>query len=316
LQRVPASRMSASAPRLVYQGSVNAWECDDGGHLNVRFHFERAMTGLAHLSAALAMPRAFALGAGATLLPMEAHVRFLKEARAGAPLVMHGGVAQIGESDARLLLDMRHGDGAPAAAFTISARHADPRALRAFAWSSRTRVAAKALAVKPPDHAKPRSIDLARTPGEASLARAVKLGARRIGAHLVRPEQCDAFGRLSAEFVFGFVSDSVPNLLADWRAALASDGAVTPAGAVLEARIVFRRWPQAGDLIEVHSAFAAIDEKTQRLVHWLIDPDSGAAWASVEAVSLTFDVATRKTIIASPAVRAAFAPQVVAEMSV
>jgi acyl-CoA thioester hydrolase len=307
--------MSAAAPRLVYQGSVNAWECDDGGHLNVRFHFERAMTGLAHLAAALAMPRAFAQGAGATLLPTEAHLRFLKEARAGAPLVMHGGVVQLGESDARFLFDLRHGDGAPAAAITLSARHVDPRQLRAFAWSTRTRAAAKALAAKLPDHAKPRSIDLARAPGEASLARAAKLGAQRIGAVLVRPDQCDAFGRLRAEFALGFVSDSAPNLLADWRAALAAGADVIPAGAVLEARIAFRRWPQAGDLIEVHSAISEIGEKTLRLVHWLIEPESGAAWASLEVVALSFDVKTRKALAASEAVREAFKAQVIAEMT-
>ena len=42
-------------PAPLYQGSVNTWECDDGGHLNVRFHLERAMIGLAHMADALDM---------------------------------------------------------------------------------------------------------------------------------------------------------------------------------------------------------------------------------------------------------------------
>ena len=49
----------APLPAPLYQGSVNTWECDDGGHLNVRFHFERAMVGLAHFARALEMTRAF-----------------------------------------------------------------------------------------------------------------------------------------------------------------------------------------------------------------------------------------------------------------
>ena len=102
----------APLPAPLYQGSVNTWECDDGGHLNVRFHLERAMAGLAHLGAALGVPRAFTQAAGSTLVPFEAHIRFLKEARPGAPLVMHGGVVKLGDSDASICLDMRHADGA------------------------------------------------------------------------------------------------------------------------------------------------------------------------------------------------------------
>ncbi|HYD73663.1 MAG TPA: thioesterase, partial [Candidatus Binatia bacterium] len=79
---MPSVTHPAPLPAPLYQGSVNSWECDDGGHLNVRFHFERAMIGLAHFARALEMPRA---AAGATLAPLEAHIRFLKEARPGAP---------------------------------------------------------------------------------------------------------------------------------------------------------------------------------------------------------------------------------------
>ena len=133
----------APLPAPLYQGSVNTWECDDGGHLNIRFHLERAMVGLAHFAHALDMPYAFTKTAGATLVPLEVHVRFLKEARPGAPLIMHGGVVKLGESDATLCLDMRHGDGAPGTVFTLRLAHADTRGFRAFPWSERSRAAAK-----------------------------------------------------------------------------------------------------------------------------------------------------------------------------
>lgn len=148
-------------------------------------------------------------------------------------------------------------------------------------------------------------------PCNATLARALSLGATRIGASTVAPDDCDPFGRLRGEHVFGRVSDSVPHLLRSFRETLASDG-VTPAGAVVEARIVFRRWPRAGDLIEIYSGVAEVGDKTLRLVHWLCDPETGAAWASIEAVNLTFDIATRKTIAPRADVRAALAKRVVA----
>lgn len=304
-------------PAPLYQGAANTWECDEGGHLNVRFQIERAMAGLALLSAALDMRSA---NGGAVLLPLELHARFLKEARPGAGLIMHGGVIEIDEHEAIVCLDMRHADGAPASTFRFRVAHVEPRVLKTFPWSTRAREAAKRLTCALPDHAKPRSIDLSQAPGEVSLARAIALGAARIGAHAVTPDQCDAFGRLRAEHVFGRVSDSIPTMLAQWRREIADAAStvapVEPAGAVVEARIVFRRWPRAGDLIEVRSGVSEVAEKTNRFIHWLLDPVSGAAWASLEAVALTFDIATRKAIAPSAAARKTMAARAIPEMRV
>ncbi|MGQ0532501.1 MAG: thioesterase family protein [Caulobacteraceae bacterium] len=306
----------APLPAPLYQGSVNTWECDDGGHLNVRFHFERAFAGLAHMARALGLPRAYAESAGSTLIAQEAHVRFLKEARPGAPLVMHGGVVELGETDATLCLDMRHADGARGTVFTFKMRHVETRGLRGFPWSARTKDAAKRLKCKLPDHAKPRSIDLTQAPAHVTRQRAVELGATRIGGALVQPDQCDALGRLRGEHIAGRISDSAPNLLTQWRNAVASDSGAAPAGAVVEARVVFRKFPRAGDLIEVHSGIVEIGDKTLRLVHWIVDPESGGAWASMEAVALTFDTSTRKAIAPSAEARERVGKLVVAGLSV
>lgn len=298
-------------PAPLYQGSVNTWECDDGGHLNVRFHLERAMAGLAHMACALEMPRAFTHAAGATLQPIELHARFLREARPAAALVMHGGVVTLGDADATLCLDMRHADGAPSSCFTFRVAHVETRGFRRFPWSSRTRAAAKQLACTPPAHALPRSVDLDAAPSAAGRQAALDAGALRIGGAAVTVDQCDAFGKLRAEHFVGRVSDSVPNLLAQWRQDAAGNGAAAPAGAVVEARIVFRNFPRPGELIEIYSGVAEVGEKTLRLVHWIVDPETGAAWASMEAVALTFDAATRKAIAPSAEARARMAKRIV-----
>ena len=317
---MPARGVSHPAllPAPLYQGSANTWECDDGGHLNIRFHLERALIGLAHFAHALEMKRAFCDAACATLVPLEAHMRFLKEARPGAPLIMHGGVVSMSETEAQICLDMRHSSGAPSSAFTLRVMHAETRDLRPFAWSARSRAVAKTLACALPAHAKPRSVDVTRTPGDAHLRRAREIGATRIGAAMVSPDQCDAFGRMRGEHFVGRVSDSVPNLLAQWRKDAAAEAGAQgeAAGAVVEARLVLRRWPRAGDLMEIYTGVTEVGEKTQRLVHWLLDPASGAAWASFEVIALTFDVATRKTIQPSPQARARMAARVVQAMTI
>ena len=228
---------------------------------------------------------------------------------------MHGGVVDISESEATLCLDMRHHDGAPGTAFTFKVRHVETRGLRSFPWSDRTKAAAKRLKCKLPEHAKPRSIDTSATPADASLANATALGAKRIGGAIVYPDQCDALGRLRGEHFAGRISDSAPNLLAPWRQAAASEG-VQPAGAVVEARLVMRRFPRAGELIEIHSGITEIGDKTLRIVHWIIDPESGSAWASMEAVALTFDVHTRKALTPTAEARARVQEIVVPGLSV
>ncbi|GAM98480.1 hypothetical protein U91I_02113 [alpha proteobacterium U9-1i] len=283
--------------------------------MNVRFHLERAMSGIAFMAHALAMPRAMSAGAAGTILPLELHAKFLKEARPGAPLVMHGGVLDLGETDARLCVDMRHADGAPSSVFSVKVAHVDPRVMKPFPWSSRTRAAAARLSCVQPDHAKERSIDLSKGPSDASIARADALGLTRIGGAYVTPDQCDAFGRLRGEHIFGRVSDSVSNILSSWRQA-AAGGNLEPAGAVVEARLIFRRWPRAGDLIEVRSGIAEVGEKTLRLVHWVVDPATGTAWASLEALALTFDTVTRKAISPSAEARAAMDARVVKGLAV
>ena len=65
----------------------------------------------------------------------------------------------------------------------------------------------------------------------------------------------------------------------------------------------FDAYPRAGDLIEVHTGLADVGDKTLKLVHWIVDPESGGAWASMEVTALTFDTKTRKAITMSAEAR-------------
>jgi acyl-CoA thioester hydrolase len=308
------SAAPAELPAELYAGTVNSWECDEGGHLNVRFHIERAMTGLALLAAELGM-RPSNSGAAATLIPLDLYVRYHNEARGGEGLLMRGGVVDMQDRGAIMGLDTRHRDGRSANALRLTVAHAEPRSLKPFPWPAQARAAAARLACALPEHAKPRSIDLSRTPCEPTRARADELGLVRSGAFVVTPDQCDVFGRLRPEHIAGRVSDSTGNFVAAWRKLLAVDGVET-AGAVLESRIVYRRWPRAGDLIEVRSGVAEVQAKTNRYVHWLVDPVSGAAWASVETISLVFDPATRKAMTPTPEALAALRARIAPGLSV
>ena len=67
-------------------------------------------------------------------------------------------------------------------------------------------------------------------------------------------------------------------------------------GAVLEYRLIYRKWPRAGDRIVMHTSLANVAEKTHSLAHWALDPDSGEAYITSQAVAVTFDLDKRKVI--------------------
>lgn len=284
----------------VWRGIANQWDCDEMGHMNVRIYVEKAMEGLAVFAQHIAMDHAFRANTPSTLIPADQHIRFMREALPGLPLTMTAGVLEVGESDAVIYQDMRHSDGAPAAAFRTRISHAEAKSAKPFPWSSRTRSALENLICIPPDETAPRSVDPdgAVIPlNEANMAAAEAVGAPLAGTGAVPLSHCDTHGRMEAHWVIGRISDSIPNLLYDWRRKIGdSSGGARMGAAVLEYRLVYRRWPKAGDVFEVRTSLGRVEEKTHSLIHWVLDPVSGLAWATTEAVAVTFDLDKRKVL--------------------
>jgi acyl-CoA thioester hydrolase len=279
----------------VWRGSVATWECDAMGHLNVGFYVAKSMEGLVGLAAELGMPRAFSPEALSTLVVREQHIRFIKEARPGAALHMIGGVVEWGETHARLLLLLRHHTGEIAAAFQTLVSHVTALDARAFPWPERIRARAEALTMDVPAEARPRSIGLEPVESRASLERANILGLQRTALGAVRLADCDAFGRMRTELMMARLSDGVAHIFAGERPGAAENGA-RAGGAALEYRLIHLAWPRAGDRVELRSGSAGGDARFRKLVHWLLDPETGKPWGVAEAIAVSFDLETRKLI--------------------
>jgi acyl-CoA thioester hydrolase len=279
----------------VWRGSVNTWECDDNGHLNVRFYVARAVEGLVGLAGAMGMEGAFRPGADATLLIREQHIRFLREARPGAAMHMLAGVASIDGDEARTLQLLIHSQtGELAATFQTVVTHVTSREGRSFPWSARTLALAEGLIMAIPERAAPRSVTLTPVRCAANLAEADRMGLVRLGSGAFGPADIDSFGRMRPEMFIGRVSDGVPRLrevLGDPRPQPAHVG-----GAVVEYRLIHLDWPHAGDRFEIRSGLVGINGNAQRIVHWMLDPASGRAWGSAEAVAVRLDLQARRMI--------------------
>ena len=282
----------------VWRGGVNTWECDEMGHMNVRFYVARAMEGLVGFAAAIGLEGAFRANADATLIVRDHHIRFLREARASAPLYMKAGLIDIGESEARVLQLLVHASsGELAASFQTVIVHATARDGRPFPWSDRSRSLAERLRTEIPERAAPRSLGLGPSAGDATLARADTMGLIALSAGAFGAQDCDVFGRVRPELFIGRVSDGVPSLAAAFGGR--AGGAERPervGGAVLEYRLAYHAWPRAGDRFAVRSGLAGFDDRAQRLVHWILDPASGEPWVTSEAVAIALDLDARKII--------------------
>ena len=288
----------------LWKGSANTWDCDEMGHMNVRHHVSKAIEGLGTLAARCHLSHVYRPASPSTLLPLEQHVRFMREVHPGRPLSMHGCVLEVTETLVTVYQELMHGDGTPAASLRTRLVHAATDRLTPFPWSDRTRHALEALIDQPPAGTAPRGLDPSKSPlpdMDVSLAIAEAKGARVIGQGMVAPEDCDVFGRMKPHMFIGRVSDSVPNLLYDWRQRVAEAVPGSRMGAaVLENRIVYRAWPRAGDLFQIRTALAKAEEKTHSLVHWMLDPVSGTPWMTSEAVAVTFDQEKRKAMATPP----------------
>lgn len=290
--------------QVLWRGNANAWECDELGHLNVRFYMAKAQEALAGLADHLGMHHAFAPDATATLIARDVTVRFLAEARPGAPLHICGGVTSHDAASLTVAMILYHAaSDTPAATFEIRAEHCDAVTGRVFHWPQRSLRALDDSQVQRPDILTPRSLSLSAPSNALSLEQADAWQLQEIGRGRINRDELDAFGRMRAEFGIGKVSDSVIHFSdgfpEQWQA-FAENAPLSVASAVLESRLNFRRFPSQGEGFVIRSGLKSATETVRTLVHWALDPVTGTPLWSMEAVACMLNLKTRKLERVSP----------------
>jgi len=290
--------------QVLWRGNANAWECDELGHLNVRFYIAKAWEAVAGLADQLGMHQAFAPRACATLVLRDTRLRFLAEARPGAPLTVRGGVLNHDASSAVVALILEHaGSAAPAATFELTLDHADPQTGKVFAWPARLHTALQSAQIDRPDVLTTRSLSTAPPLTTKSSKQADTLNLQEIGRGRINPDELDAFNRMRVEFAIGKISNSV-NQFSDgfpeqW-AVFTNNTPLTVSSAVLEARLAYHRLPRMGEGYVIRSGLKSATEKVRTLVHWALDPVTGQPLWSMEAVACMLNLQTRRLEPATP----------------
>jgi acyl-CoA thioester hydrolase len=298
----------------VLRTGVNTWECDQMGHMNVRYYFARANQGLSMLALELGLPPSFLQREGLVLRALDQHVRFMRELRPGVYYAMRAGIISASRDRLHVYEEMRfvHKDEAAASMISevalVDAATGKPVPLPASVLER-----ARALEVVVPVDTAPRGIERAkpRVPPLRSEALELDLAGAYLGPVLA--EDCDHLGVMQESAFMGRVSDGIGHFFQHLRGSQRGPGI---GGAALEYRYVFHERPQLGDIVEVRSGLKGLGNKTSHICHWIFNVETGRCAATSEAVAVSFDLTTRKAIDIPPEARAAMEQRIVPGLSV
>ncbi len=280
----------------IHRDSVQTWESDQMGHLNVQFYMEKAQSGLASLFAEMGLgPRALR-AAGQRLDVQDHHVRFLREQRPGAPFYLVGGVLSAQPDLFVVYEEMRATLGdTPAATFRAEVRLVDDATGAPVPFPQAVIDAGGKLRGELPKHGMPRGLTLNPPRAPITLAQAEERGLIATYQGEVLERMCDGQGYMNKRHYMGLVSDSIPNLLVKTRGDDRSNNG-NIGGAALEYRFVYFKRPKCGDILKLRSGLKQVTEKTYTWSHLMFDGESGEMIAASEAVAIALDLVARKAI--------------------
>ncbi len=296
--------------------SVQPWECDRNDHLNMQFYIARASDALAALAIKLGHGPSDLARHGRWLGETEMHVRFQRELRDGAPYVLKGGIVEASPERLIAFIEATNtASGEVSATFTSTAVLHDLRDFAQKPFDDAALLKAKAVPAAIPAHAMARGLSLAPPRRNPTLAEAERIKMIPSYQGIAQPWECDVSGRLLSQTYMAHVFKALPHIFVQLREGEPfHDG--KRSGAAVEYRLVYRARPRAGAALALRSGLSAVSEKTFNHIHWLFDLESGACLATIEAVSIGFDLETRKAIALSPEMRARYEKVLVRDLTV
>jgi len=292
----------------VLRSSVNTWDCDHMGHMNVRRYFAHANSGLAVLSLQLGLSPRRMQEQGLALRARDQHLRFRKELRPGAGFSLHAGAVDQSPSLLTTYAELRTLQSEVSATIVTQSALAVRASGELTAWPAELLEAAQRIRCEVPEYAQPRGVIARAERTRITRDQALALGMLPGYLGPVLAEDCDELGLMRESACMGRIADGIAHFFYSLQGGKRPDGI---GGAALEYRFVFHSWPRVSDAIEVRSALSALEPKTMQVTHYLFDLETGACCASSQAVVVWFDLTARKAVVMPDEVRAKLQTQVI-----
>lgn len=287
-----------------WAGDCSAWECDELGHLNMSFYFDKFEQARMGLFIRLGLTDAFKPGAQSTVRNREAHIKYLAEARPGSPLRVESALIDLREADAQVAHVMYHINGKVAATLVETVEHIYNRTQAAFSWPSRLRNRASHFSAQIPDAARPRNLTLDWEIPDPSAAELDALGASPIGGGVFRPDDVSPAGHVPFSKIFRRITTTMGWFSKGWPE-FADPDYIKGGGSavVLEFRVRAHNYVSAGTAYELRPAIASAQGYIRNIMHNVLDLETGLPILSGYAAGGLFNLNTRKLTPVSEAQR-------------
>ena len=289
--------MSDAPTCVIHRSNVNAWECDENGHLNVRFYIAKTFDGIVHLLADAGITPAWLATRDARVVPRSQHVRYLREARVATPFVGVGRIVRHAAHRVTVYSELRDSmDDTVYTTFTTDVEIVDGSG-------------APVTAVVDPAHCEPvipdygavRSLPPEGEP-QFDVDAALAAGYVETGRGTVRVDECDRGGRLEPYQFAARIADAIPNFMGTMQSAeefaLRASGEL--GGAVIESRADYFADVPLGHRLVVLSGLRSFGEKTMRLTHLVFDLDADVLAFHSQGIAVALDLKARRAVPFAP----------------
>jgi len=285
--------MANSRLSVIHRSNVNAWECDENGHLNVRYYIGKNHQGLTHLLAdnGLTPARLTALGVRPRVLTQ--HVRYHREALVSAPLVGNGGL--VSADGAHLTLYSELGNSMDDTLYTTF--NSEVVMLDRDGVPVEVTLDARTEPVAVPEQGAVRSLPAVEQPRHSHTT-ALTAGYIETGRGTVMAHECDRDGRLEVFQYAGRIADAIPNFMSTMQTpeeyALRAAGEL--GGAVIESRASCYTELLAGQRFVLLSGLNSFTPKLMFLHHLMFELETGTLAFHSQGVGVALDLKARRAV--------------------
>ena len=273
-----------------HRAMVFPWNCDNYGHMNVRFYFDHFDNASFQAWAAVGCPHEFLREFGVESVSARYTVNYVNELAAGELLVITTAVTRVGNKSVAFGHRM-HNVGTGELCATMEAVEVifDTTTRTSAPMPEPIRDRLNSLILDTDEVAGPRG-DAAPNPDAPNHWHEVHRG-------LVFPWRCDHYGHMNARWYAHHFDDGGFHLFAmagvDVAALLAQNTALVTA----QTQINYIKELNPGELFAIRSGFVHVGNKSARHQHRLYNIKNDELCATMEAIDVVFDMETRRAVV-------------------
>jgi acyl-CoA thioester hydrolase len=277
---------------ITYRGIVNTWECDQMGHMNVQFYVDKHAAALANVANAIGITPSYQRQTGSRFAARRDHIQFKGEVHAGAVLSMQSRIVDAGDTWVRSYSELLDAEtGKLSASFDTMAELHNVKTNTLQPLSAETHRLIDGMLDAKAGDAPQEPEDYA-----TFLPEREPEGMFESYRGAVDTWECDPFGCMAPRFYTARFSDAAGHVYDAIGVSAKSMRENRLGSAALDYKTTYFAPLHAGDVVVNRTCFINIGNKTLTFYHRLSNAGTGELVATIEIVSVMFDLEKRKSI--------------------